>query len=484
MIKRRRATKIIATLGPASSSPEVIESLFLAGADLFRLNFSHGTHDGHAENIRLIRDLSRRYSYPIGIIQDLQGPKLRVGKFQDGSTLLTPGQTFCFDLEDLPGDNNRVTLPHPEIFEALSPGQALLLNDGCLRLRVVAKSEGRLETVVEVGGKLSDRKGVNVPDAYLSMSSLTPKDRKDLDFGLGMGVDWVALSFVQRPEDVLEAKEIIQGRAKIASKIEKPQAIDFLHEIAAASDALMVARGDLGVELPPEDVPPLQKRIINVCRAQAKPVIVATQMLESMVSAPTPTRAEASDVAHAVYEGVDAVMLSAESASGHFPEEAVSMMSRIVEKVESDPLYLEYRDSERLNVSTSPSSAITAAARQVSHAISAKAIVTLTLSGSTTLRAASERPQAWILALTPKEKVAHQLTLAWGVFPEITKEINSFSQMVETTSEVLTRRLIANEGDHVVVTAGGSFMTHASQELYTTGTTRLLRILTVGEHDQ
>lgn len=482
-MRRQRATKIIATLGPASSTPEMIESLFLAGADLFRLNFSHGSHDAHAANIRAIRELSQRHNYPIGIMQDLQGPKLRVGRFATGSTLLTPGQLFDLDLNDAPGDNARVHMPHPEIFAALKDGQTLLLNDGCLRLTVLEKSDSRLHTRVEVGGILSDRKGVNVPEAYLSVSALTKKDIEDLHFGLEMAVDWVALSFVQRAQDVLEAREYIKDRAKIISKIEKPQAIEHLEEIAKASDALLVARGDLGVELPPEEVPPLQKRIINVGRAYGKPVVVATQMLESMVHAPTPTRAEASDVAHAVYDGVDAVMLSAESAAGEYPRESVSMMSRIIEKVERDPLYLEYRDTERFESAPCPSGAITAAARQVAHTIGAKAIVTLTLSGSTTLRASSERPQALILALTPNPRVAHELTLAWGVFPEISDELESFSQMVDTTTQVLLKRNFAKIGDNVVVTAGGSFVPNVTQKIFATGTTRLLRILTLGEHE-
>lgn len=480
-MRRHRATKIIATLGPASSTPEMIETLFLRGADLFRLNFSHGTHDTHATNINAIRALSDKYGYPIGIIQDLQGPKLRVGTFAQGSILLEKDASFVLDLSDAPGDAERVTLPHPEIFEALSPGQRLLLNDGLIALRVMEKDASRLVTKVEVGGKLSDRKGVNVPDSLLNLSALTPKDREDLAFGLSMNVDWVALSFVQRAQDVREARALIGDRAKIASKIEKPQAIDHLDEIADASDALLVARGDLGVELPPEEVPPLQKRIIKVSRALGKPVIVATQMLESMVSSPTPTRAEASDVAHAVYDGVDAVMLSAESAAGSYPEASVAMMNRIIEKVESDPLYREYRAAERVEEHASSSDAITAAARQVTHTIAAQAIVTLTLSGSTTLRAAKERPEALIIALTPQEKVARELTLAWGVFPETTKEIESFPQMVSLATDVLLRRHFAKIGDSVVVTAGGSFMPNATAKLFASGSTRLLRILTLGE---
>ena len=480
-MRRQRATKIIATLGPASSTPEMIETLFLAGADLFRLNFSHGTHAAHEANIKAIRTLSQKYSYPIGIIQDLQGPKLRVGTFAEGSVLLQNNETFILDLDSTPGDVTRVCLPHEEIFEALAPNQRLLLNDGAIDLRVVEKSASRLVTRVEVGGKLSDRKGVNVPDCLLNLSALTPKDREDLAFGLKMDVDWVALSFVQRAQDVEEARSIIGTRAKIASKIEKPQAIDHLEAIAVASDALLVARGDLGVELPPEDVPPLQKRIIKVSRTLGKPVIVATQMLESMVASPTPTRAEASDVAHAVYDGVDAVMLSAESAAGTYPQEAVAMMNRITEKVERDPLYRHYRTVERVDEHASSSDAITAAARQVSHSIEARAIVTLTLSGSTTLRAAKERPEALILALTPQEKVARQLTLAWGVFPEITKEIEGFPQMVTLTTEVLLKRDFAKRGDSVVITAGGSFMPNTGAKLFASGSTRLLRILTLGE---
>ena len=479
---RHRATKIIATLGPASSSPEMIESLFLSGVDLFRLNFSHGSHEGHGRNVESIRSLSEKYKYPIGIIQDLQGPKLRVGTFEKGEVLLEAGQPFALTQEKISGTQTQVCLPHPEIFSVLKEGHTLLLNDGLIRLEVTKHTPERIETVVKVGGVLSDRKGVNVPDVSLPVAALTPRDLVDLDFGLKLGVDWVALSFVQRPEDILQARELIKGRALIASKLEKPQAIEHLEEIVELSDAILIARGDLGVELPPEDVPPIQKRIINVCRTKGTPVIVATQMLESMVHAPTPTRAETSDVANAVYGGVDAVMLSAESASGQYPQESVAMMNRIIETVERDPLYLEYRAVERTYGTPSTScGAITAAARQVAHTIHAKAIVTMTRTGGTSLRAANERPEAPILAMTPDAHVANQLTLAWGVFPKVCHDLTTFSQVMTAALDSVVALGLAREGDNIVLTAGGTFTQADHHTAFASGSTRILRILTVGE---
>ncbi|HNG49202.1 MAG TPA: pyruvate kinase, partial [Plasticicumulans sp.] len=335
---RLRNAKIVATLGPASSAPDTIRALFDAGADVFRLNFSHGSHEDHRARLERIRAIERETGRPVGVLADLQGPKLRVGTFAHGPVTLAEGAAFRLDLErDRPGDAGRVAMPHPEIFAALTEGAELLLDDGRLRLRVERCGPGYADTRVIAGGLLSERKGVNVPDVVLPLSALTAKDRADLDFALELGVDWIALSFVQRAADLDELRALVRGRAGLVAKLEKPAAIASLDAIVAASDALMVARGDLGVELPPEQVPAIQKRIVRACRRAGKPVIVATQMLESMVGAPVPTRAEASDVATAIYDGADAVMLSAESASGRFPLEAVAMMDRIIARTEADP---------------------------------------------------------------------------------------------------------------------------------------------------
>ncbi|HEC90159.1 MAG TPA: pyruvate kinase [Alphaproteobacteria bacterium] len=470
-MRRQRNSKIIATLGPASSSEAMIAKLFKAGADLFRLNLSHGTHSDHSRAYRIIRRLEKKYKRPIGIIADLQGPKLRVGKFEGGQVFLKTGRRFRLDLKNEPGSETRVTLPHLEIFAALKPGMDLLLDDGKIRLRVLRRGAEFADTKVITGGELSDHKGVNVPSAVLDLSPLTPKDKKDLRFSLGLGVDWVALSFVQRPEDVEDAKKIIKGKAGILAKLEKPSAINHLEEIVDLADAIMVARGDLGVEVAPEDVPILQKQIIHACRQKGRPVVVATQMLDSMVHAPMPTRAEASDVATAVYDGADAVMLSAETAVGEYPIQSVSMMERIIKRVERDRLYAEIRITERRLPEATSSDAITAAARQVAQTISAEAIVTFTSSGSTTLRAARERPTVPILGLTPIESTARRLTITWGVHSVRTRVLHSFREMVDKAGMVAKRDEFAKSGGKLVVTAGVPFGTP--------GTTNILRIAKV-----
>ncbi|HEX8374716.1 MAG TPA: pyruvate kinase, partial [Geminicoccaceae bacterium] len=391
-MRRNRSVKIVATLGPASSTKERILALAEAGADVFRFNFSHGTHPEHAERFRLVREVEAERGRPIGTIIDLQGPKLRVGRFALGRIGLTRGEPFRLDLDTAPGDQRRVCLPHPEILAVLLPGHELLLDDGKIRLRVESRGPDFAETTVVNGGGLSDRKGVNVPNAVLPIAAMTDKDRADLQFGLETGFDYVALSFVQRPEDVAEARRLIAGRAAVMAKIEKPSAIERLDEIIELSDAIMVARGDLGVELPPEEVPRLQKRIVRHARDAGKPVIVATQMLESMITSPAPTRAEASDVATAVYDGADAVMLSAESASGDYPVEAVAIMDRIIASVEKDELYRSYLDAYQAQAERTSADAITLAAEQVAHTLQAAVIVTFTTSGMTALRASRERP--------------------------------------------------------------------------------------------
>ncbi|PHK93526.1 pyruvate kinase [Pseudoroseomonas rhizosphaerae] len=470
-LRRHRRTKIVATLGPASSTPEVLERLYRGGADVFRLNFSHGSHEDHAARIRMIRALERKVGRPIGILADVQGPKLRVGRFQGGRVQLQNGQRFRLDMSATPGDVRRVQLPHPEIMEAARIGTTLLLDDGKLRLRVVHKRDDHLETEILVGGPLSDRKGVNVPDVALPIPALTEKDRADLDFVLPLGIEYIGLSFVQRPEDVAEAKAIAGGRAWVMVKMEKPQAVENLDGILALTDCVMVARGDLGVECPPEEVPLIQKRIVRAARALGKPVVVATQMLESMISAPAPTRAEASDVATAVFDGADAVMLSAESAAGQFPFEAVNMMDRILTRVEQDDGWRQITDAARPAPEKTSAGAIAAAARQVAETIEAEVIATFTATGSTTLRVARERPGSPILGLTSSEHTARRMAVVWGVHPLLSAEPHSMTDMVHKAVRSAQAEGFANVGDEVVVTAGVPFGTP--------GTTNALRVATV-----
>jgi pyruvate kinase len=470
-LRRRRRTKIVATLGPASSTMEMLTRLFLGGADVFRLNFSHGTHEDHLERIRMIRELEDRTGRPIGILADVQGPKLRVGRFGGGRIHLQTGKPFRLDLNPTPGDAARVNLPHPEIIAAASIGATLLLDDGKLRLRVVRKRDDALETEVLVGGPLSDRKGVNVPDVVLPIPALTVKDRHDLAFAVEHGVNYIGLSFVQRPEDVAEARALTAGRAWIMTKLEKPQALENLDAILALSDAVMVARGDLGVELPPEEVPLAQKRIVRAARALGKPVVVATQMLESMIAAPAPTRAEASDVATAVFDGADAVMLSGETAAGQYPYEAVNMMDRIVARVEQDQGWRETIGANRPPPERSPAAAIAAAAGQVCHAIGAQAIVAFTASGSTALRVARERPDAPVIGLTTGLDTARRLAVVWGVHAMLTPEAHSMTDAVAKALRVAQTEGFASHGQEIVVCAGVPF----GQP----GTTNALRVAAV-----
>ena len=456
-LRRRRRTKIIATLGPASSSPEVMARLFQAGADVFRLNFSHGTHEDHAARFALIRQLEDRFDRPIGILADVQGPKLRVGRFGGGRVFLQTGQRLQLDLNPTPGDASRVSLPHPEIIDAASIGCTLLLDDGKLRLRVVQKRGDALMTEVVVGGPLSDHKGVNVPDIVLPIPALTGKDRDDMAFALEHGANYIGLSFVQRPEDVAEAKELIQGKAWVMVKLEKPQALENLDGIMALTDAVMVARGDLGVELPPEEVPLAQKRIVRAARHLGKPVVVATQMLESMISAPAPTRAEASDVATAVFDGTDAVMLSAETAAGQYPYEAVNIMDRIVARVEQDPGWRAMIDASRPDPEHATADAIAAAARQVCHTIGAQAVVAFTASGSTALRVARERPEAPIIGLTPYLTTARRMALVWGVHAVVSADAHSMSEAITRATRAAQIEGFAKHGDEIVVAAGVPF---------------------------
>ena len=461
-MRRHRSAKIIATLGPSSATASIIEKLFIAGVDAFRLNFSHGTHAEHKERHTIIRELEKKSGRPISIIMDLQGPKLRIGCFETGTIHLTEGQFFSLDNDPTPGNQQRVFLPHPEIFKAVCPGASLLLDDGKVRLCVQSVTPERIDTTVVTSGTLSNMKGLNVPTVALPLSPMTPKDRIDLAFGLELGVDWVALSFVQHPSDVLEAKALIGDRAGIFSKLEKPLAIEHLEEIVHLSDAIMVARGDLGVEMPPEEVPSIQKRIIRCCRNAGRPVAVATQMLDSMVKSPTPTRAEASDVATAVYDGADAVMLSAESASGDYPVESVEIMNRIIIQVEQDPFFRTLQNTTLPEPAPTTADAITAAARQIATTLDLAAIVTFTTTGTTTLKAARERPEAPILAITPEIQTARKLALVWGVHAVKSRQVNSFSEVVSDACDIAAREGFAQSNDRIVVTAGVPFQVSGS----------------------
>jgi pyruvate kinase len=471
-MRRLRRTKIIATLGPASSERTMIASLFRAGADVFRINMSHTTHDRMRELVAAIRAVEFEYGRPIGILVDLQGPKLRVGKFAEGPVTLAKGQTFTLDSDPAPGDAARVQLPHPEIIAVTKPGHTLLLDDGKIRLTTTEVDDRRIVTRVEVGGKLSDRKGVSVPDTMVPFSALAPKDRSDLEAALDADVDWIALSFIQRPEDIAEAKKITRGRAAVMAKIEKPQAVTRLEEILDLTDALMVARGDLGVEMPLEKVPGIQKTLTRASRRVGKPVVVATQMLESMITSPVPTRAEVSDVATAIFEGADAVMLSAESAAGQFPVEAVATMNRIAEEVESDPLYRTIIHAQRTDPEPTGADAIAAAARQIADTLDLAAIICWTFSGSTALRVARERPASPIVAISPNLATARRLSLVWGVHCVVAEDAHDQDDMIDRACRFAFKDGFAKAGQRVIVVAG--------VPLGTPGATNMLRISFVG----
>ncbi|WBH17354.1 pyruvate kinase [Sphingomonas radiodurans] len=459
---RSRKVRVLATLGPASNTAEMIATLYEAGADAFRVNMSHGDQASKVAVIQAIRSLEKKFGRPSTILADLQGPKLRVGQFAEGRVMLELGATFVLDRDPTPGDATRVELPHREIFEAIEPGARLLLDDGKLVLRVTSHAADRIVTRVEVGGALSNNKGLNVPDVVVPMAALTEKDRSDLAFAIDQGVDWIALSFVQRPEDLAEARKLIGGKAALLAKIEKPAAIERLEEIVEACDGVMVARGDLGVELPPESVPPLQKRIVETSRRLGRPVIVATQMLESMITSPSPTRAEVSDVATAIYDGADAIMLSAESAAGAWPVESVTMMNAIGEAVERDPMH---GDRIRFTVTRpdpTTADALAEAAKNIAATVSAKAIICFTTSGSTARRIARERPSVPLLVLTPRHETARRLGLLWGTHAVHTRDVDSFEDMVAKAKRMALRHKIAGAGDSVVIMAGVPFRTPGS----------------------
>ncbi|WP_379548850.1 pyruvate kinase [Qipengyuania sp. DSG2-2] len=472
---RGRKVKILATTGPASNSPEMLRRLFRAGVDAFRVNMSHGEHAQHAKTIAAIRKLEKEFHRPIAIFCDLQGPKLRVGKFKDGKAVIRHSGHFTLDRKEEPGDETRVCLPHPELFGLMEKGQRLLINDGKIRLRVIEASDDAILCSAEVGGVISDRKGVNVPDAEIPIPALTAKDRKDLAFAVEQGADWIGLSFVQRPEDLAEARRLMGGYGALCAKIEKPMAVRRLDEIIELSDGIMVARGDLGVELDPEDVPPLQKTIVNKTRTAGKPVIVATQMLESMIESPSPTRAEVSDVANAVYDGADAVMLSAETAAGEWPEEAVTIMHRIATKVENDPDYMGRVRFLDTPPDPTTADALSHACMTIADTVKIGAVTVFTGSGSTARRVARERPSVPMLVLTPSMRTARRLALLWGAHAVATKDIGSFEEMIAKGKRMALRHGFGEAGSKLIALAGVPFGTP--------GSTNLLHIVTLSGNE-
>ena len=462
----------MATLGPASDDREIISALFQAGADLFRLNFSHGEAADHRRRVELIRSVEEEGGRPIGILLDLQGPKFRLGIFGgEGTVEVRAGEPFRLDLDERPGDSTRVMFPHPELFPVLLPGATLLVDDGRLRLTVTEHGEDFAQTEVTVGGELSDRKGVNLPGVFVNLSAMTDKDRRDAVLGLELGVDWIALSFVQRPEDAGELRRLVGNRCRVMAKLEKPAALAALDSIVDAFDAVMVARGDLGVEMPPETIPTAQRRIVRACRRTGKPVVVATQMLESMVNSPVPTRAEASDVATAVYEGADVVMLSAETAAGQHPVASVEIMNRIIEQIEGDEYYRKDIEGERMNPEATVADAICYSLQSTARVLSASVVVAYTASGFSAERAARERPAAAILALTPYRETARRLALVWGVHPVLVRDVADEQEMVRVAYEAAVREGAAQPGDRLIIAAGVPFGT--------SGTTNMLRVVEV-----
>lgn len=453
-----KKTKIIATLGPSSSTEKIIEAMAEMGVNVFRLNFSHGTHDTHKENIRIIREIEKKLGTPLGILADLQGPKFRIGAFETGQASLKAGQKFSLDLLEQRGTQERVSFLHKNVYSHLKEGSSLLLDDGKIQLKVTKASPQAIETVVQTGGLLSDHKGVNIPHDIIPSSALTEKDHADLRFILKQEVEFIALSFVQSPQDILDLRKLVKNRAQIIAKIEKPQAIDCLEEIITLSDGIMVARGDLGVELSPENVPALQKKIVRLCRIHGKAVIVATQMLESMINSPTPTRAEASDVATAVYDGADAVMLSAESAAGHYPLVAVQMMVKIINNVEQDPWYSKILQTATPLIENTISDAITSASQKLVYDLNAQLIVTFTTTGGTAFREAHKRPPCPIVGLTRSLPVARKLTLTWGIIPILlTKEVKDFEQLTTNAVQIVKKHKLAPKGARIIVTFGVPF---------------------------
>ena len=473
-LHRNRKVKIVATLGPASDTKSEIKKMFLAGADIFRLNMSHGDHSAVKKRHSILRDLEQEFSRPVCILVDLQGPKLRCGNFEDEKVSVEVGQKFCFDLIESLGDKKRVCLPHPQIFRSVKEGDKLLIDDGKVALEVRKASEVSIECTVLNNGIISDKKGVNCPDSILDLAPLTEKDKKDLKFVCSLGVDWIGLSFVQRAKDVDDVKKLLNGKAGIIAKIEKPAAVEEFDSIIESSDGIMVARGDLGVELPIEAVPPIQKRLVMRSRQMGKPVIVATQMMESMINSTTPTRAEVSDVAQAIYDGVDAVMLSAETAVGAHPEKVIQAVDKIAIETEKDPLYFQNLETSRSVSKEGVSNAITVAAREVADNINVKVICCFTHGGTTAELASRERPRAPIIALTPYTETARKLTLFWGLHCVVTTPVDRFKKAVMNAVKAAKLFNFASGKDLIIVIAGVPFNTP--------GSTNILRVVSLEEN--
>ncbi len=473
-MKRNRKAKILATLGPASSSQKIIEDMFIGGCDVFRLNFSHDTIENHRKNLETIRNLEKKYNHATCVLADLQGPKLRIGTLKNKEENLKKGNIFKLDLDNAIGNNERVNFPHQDIYEHLTPNTILLIDDGKIKLQIKEQKKDYLLTEVLNDGIISNNKGVNIPDIILPIESLTNKDKSDMKKALEMGVDWIALSFVQKAEDVLKLKELVNNKALVMAKIEKPSAVKNLDAIIQASDGIMIARGDLGVEMQTHKVPIVQKKIINRCRYFGKPVVVATQMLESMVVNFSPTRAEASDVANAIYDGSDAVMLSGESAVGKYPIEAVKVMNNIIESVESDKDNFNLAMEEIIiKKKVDTTDAITNAAYYIAKNAGAKAVITFSVSGKTTIRMAKERAPVQIIGLSPNLSTARYLQLVWGVNSCHGEDAQSASEMVSIACSLAKEKKLVKQDDNVIITAGVPFGN--------AGSTNLLRIAKIIE---
>ncbi len=468
---RNRKAKIVATLGPSCETKEMIEKLFFRGVDVFRLNFSHGSHADHTSKVKIIRELEKKHTKFICILGDLQGPKFRVGKFKNIKEILKTGQDFTFDKSKIEGNSRRVYLSHNEIFNSISKGQRLLVNDGKITLKVKSNKNGEIKCKVTAGGEISNNKGLNIPDTKLNLKIITPKDKLDLALAIKLDVDWIALSFIQTNKDLIAAKKLIPSKFKVMVKVEKPSAMEELTEITKNSDGIMVARGDLGVETNPEDVPIHQRTMVAECRRQGKPCIVATQMLESMIDSPTPTRAEASDVATAVFQGVDAVMLSAESAAGQYPEASVGMMDKIIKKVESDSKYRDSVVKYNLGHSKVTAEAIATAAFNVADIIDCKCLVNFSESGKSLLRVARMRPNVTLVGLTTKPKIARQNVLLWGTLMDLVDNISTSTEMVDRACRIVKKYNIVPNGSQIIITAGVPFGR--------VGSTNLMRVATI-----
>ncbi len=468
---RNRKAKIVATLGPSCETEIMIDKLFLAGVDVFRLNFSHGSHEDHKTKVKIIRKLEKKYARYICILGDLQGPKFRVGKFKNTKETLKKGQEFIFDTNKADGDSKRVYLSHKEIYQSISKGQRLLVNDGKIRLVVKSTSKNKIKCSVTAGGEISNNKGLNIPDTKLKLKIITPKDKLDLALAIKLDVDWIALSFIQTNKDLMDAKKLIPSKFKVMVKVEKPSAMDELESITANSDGIMVARGDLGVETNPEDVPIHQRTMVAECRKQGKPCIVATQMLESMIDSPTPTRAEASDVATAIFQGVDAVMLSAESAAGQYPLESVQMMNKIIKRVEGDEKYKNNLSNYNLSHTKNTAEAIARAAFSVAEIIESNCLVTFSKSGRSIIRVSRMRPNVTLLGLTSDVKVARQNALTWGTLMDVVDDVSTSTEMVDRACRIVKKYNIVPAGSQIIITAGVPFGR--------VGSTNLMRIATI-----